>query len=310
MTHFIVMTASCVIALLTACGGQSTSAENAQAGRSHASSGGNTSVTATGGGGNRGGTTSASMGGSGSTSAIGGANLGGTTSGGTGGMTSSGTAGKAGSTVTGGSAGRAGSTTSGGSTIAGNGTTGGNGACPAIKCAAACPEGTWVELDGCSSCACSPPKTALSDGTFVCPSASLSLAAASRMFIGGIDRWLFDFTWICSAGVSSLGQPLRATLEVGIIQSPPTTIDASNETYFYPNTSSSTSPYELPQARAYVAGSGIPEIEIQLTATSSFISIRRQGDRLVGGIQYVGKDSANNSTITLAGAFDVAVPTM
>ena len=130
----------------------------------------------------------------------------------------------------------------------------------------------------------------------------------SSYYIGGIDRWDFDFTWTCSAAVASLGQPLRATLRASIEQSPPTVIGSASQIFYLPS-QTATTPFRQPFASVYVAGSGLPEIEVALSLTNSFIVIRREGDRLVGGIYFVGTDSSGATTYTLAAPFDVPVPT-
>jgi hypothetical protein len=180
--------------------------------------------------------------------------------------------------------------------------------CPAVKCGNACPDGRWLELDGCTYCSCAPPKAQLDNGTFACPSDSLVLSAVSSYYIGGIDRWDIEFTWICTATVTGLGQPLRATLEASITQSPPTVIGSASQIFYVPSTTTTT-PFPRPIASVYVAGSGVAEIEVALDVTNSFIVLRREGDRLVGGIYYVGADSSGATTYTLAGPFDVPVPT-
>jgi len=131
------------------------------------------------------------------------------------------------------------------------------------------------------------------------------MSAKSSYQIGGVDYWLLDFEWKCSA--VSLGGPLRANLQVRLVLPPPTPIDAVSRT-FYLVSPQPPAEYQPFTATVYLRGSGVPEIKADLQHTSSFLSIRREGDQLVGGIQYEGKDSSDHPA-TLAGAFRVPVPT-
>lgn len=170
-------------------------------------------------------------------------------------------------------------------------------------------DGTWPGLDGCPTCACAPPSPHFFDDEFNCSSASLSVTATSSYFIGGTDRWDITFNWNCSDTLTGIGVPLRATLQIGIRQTPPTPIDGTNQTFVLPDPSSpGTNPYQVSSAIEYVAGSGRPEIDLRITLISSFLSIRREGDRLVGGIEYVGKVDSTAKIVTLAAPFDVPVP--
>jgi hypothetical protein len=180
--------------------------------------------------------------------------------------------------------------------------------CPAIKCAASCPGEPWLGPDGCATCACAPPAPELTHEAWSCPNASLTLASTSGYFIGGIDRLLISFDWQCAA--VSLGGPSRATLEVGLVQtspSPPPLDDAANHTFYWPASPGLPS-FEVRSAKVWLRGSGVPEIEVPLLGNSSFLSIRREGDELVGGVHYVGEDSSGAHPSTLAGPFRVPVP--
>jgi hypothetical protein len=133
------------------------------------------------------------------------------------------------------------------------------------------------------------------------------MQATSSIFIGGIDRWIIDFEWTC--GAVSVGSPSRAALEVGLVQPPSVPVDAMNRTFHWP-TSGGVADFEVRGAKVWLRGSGVPEIEVPLTASSAFLTIRREGDQLVGGVQYVGDDSMNAHRSTLAGPFQVPVPTL
>jgi hypothetical protein len=179
--------------------------------------------------------------------------------------------------------------------------------CPVFKCTATCAE-NWLGLDGCPTCTCAPPATKLSVLETDCPSATVTLTAASSFFMGAaVDRWLLDFEWTCSDH-SVLGEPLRAYLQVGIIQPLTPALDGGNRTFFYPRPAQSGLEYEVRTATVFVAGSGVPEIEGQLSPSTSFLSIRLENGVLVGGVSFTGANSAKTIAATMAGPFSVAVP--
>lgn len=188
------------------------------------------------------------------------------------------------------------------------GEVGGAGApnCPAIQCETSCPGERWLGLDDCSTCACAPPTPQLTHEGWNCPDQSLTVQAASSYFIGGYNRWIIDFEWTC--GAVSLGSPSRAKLEIGLVEPPPVVVDAMNRTFYW-SQSESLEEFELRGATIWLRGSGVPEIEVHLSASSAFLSIRREGDEWVGGVHYVGDDSMHTNLSTLAGPFRVPVPT-
>jgi len=130
------------------------------------------------------------------------------------------------------------------------------------------------------------------------------MTASSKWFIGGVNRWLLDFEWLCSA--SALGGPLRAKLEVGLIQPLPTPIDETNRTFYFQRPQT-LDDYEVRTATIWLQGSGVPELKVDLNPTSSFLSVRREGSQLIGGVHYVG-EGPSNMMATMAGPFEVPVP--
>jgi hypothetical protein len=128
------------------------------------------------------------------------------------------------------------------------------------------------------------------------------MTATSSFQIGGVDRLLIDFEWRCQT--ASFGGAVRAKLQVRLVLPPPTPIDATSRTFYLAHPQAAKE-YEPFVAAVYVQGSGVPEIAVNLLHSSSFLSIRREGDELVGGIAYVGNDSSGASETTLAGAFRV-----
>jgi hypothetical protein len=178
--------------------------------------------------------------------------------------------------------------------------------CPAIPCTMKCPGERWLGLDDCSTCACAPPAPQLTHEGWSCPDESLTVQAASSYVIGGYNRWIIDFEWTC--GAVSAGGPSRAKLEIGLVEPPPVLVDATNRTFYW-SQSESLEEFELRGATIWLRGSGVPEIEVPLNASSAFLSIRREGDEWVGGVHYVGNDSMHAHLTTLAGPFRVPVPT-
>src|SRR5690606_17199894 len=97
------------------------------------------------------------------------------------------------------SAGSGGATTGAGGASSSSGSTGGSGGvggldCPDIACTTACPGAIWPELDGCPLCACAADLELVVDGV-PRPVQHLGLSVVASESIGGIDRWIFDFTW-------------------------------------------------------------------------------------------------------------------
>lgn len=150
------------------------------------------------------------------------------------------------------------------------------------------------------------PALQLTHEAFSCPLQSLTLQVTSSYFIGGIDRWDIDFEWACSA--VALGSPSRAKLKVALPQPQAVPIDATNRTFYWPKAQGAEE-FRVTGGTIWLRGSGVPEIEVPLVPSSALLSIRREGDELVGGLQYVGEDSAHANHSTLAGPFRVPVPT-
>lgn len=292
-----------VVAVFIACGRAENDGEDTSTGgQSGSTSNGGRGTSTT--GGSSGGATATSGGRSPATGGVG-SSAGGTAAGGQSEAGASGTASGGGSV--GGDSGAAGAAGAGGS----GGTSGAAGAggaspCPVIKCAAICAK-YWVGQDGCGTCACEPPAANLSVGSVSCPNAALTLTAMSSNFIGGLNRWLLDFDWTCS-DMTRLGEPARAHLQVGILQPLSQPIDEGNRTFFYPKDTQSQLEYELRAATVWVRGSGVPEIELKLQPSFSFLSVRIEGGQLVGGVEYTGTDQTKAMGATLAGPFSVAIP--
>ena len=277
----------CVVSVVAACGGSATSHDSGGAGQSSTGSAGKA------GDGAAGGFTTGGTGHAGSSNA------------------GAGTTSHAGSANGGSGSGQAGDpSTEGGAWHeggwAGQGNEAGFPDCGVIACPTDCPGERWSQLDGCLSCACAPPAALLQRQTWDCPSASLSVTASSSWFIGGYNRWLIDFEWKCT--VQDLGQPGRATLEIGLIQPQPTPIDETNRTFYLP-IPQTLKDYEVREATVFLRGSGVPEIKEMLQPLSSFLSIRREGNELVGGVEYEGQDSTHAYASKLAASFRVPVPT-
>ena len=105
----------------------------------------------------------------------------------------------------------------------------------------------------------------------------------------------------------SLGGPSRARVQLGLVQPPAVPVDATHRTFYWPP-SRGLDGFELRGATIWLQGSGVPEIQVPLVVSSAYLSIRREGEELVGGVHYVGEDSTQAHRTTLAGPFRVPVP--
>jgi len=230
-----------------------------------------------------------------------------------GGTTSSG-----GSTATGGSgAGGGGGTASGvggiasgvggsGATASGSGGAAGGDDCPDISCATPCPDDTWPELDGCPSCACAADLELQAD-TIWCEPWYTTLETTPSLFIGGIDRYVFDFYWVYDKPAwDDEEQFVWVTVQLMKLglQFEPT---EKNVTYFYP--ADSGNPLEVLQGDYHTWG--VIGINEKLDPVSGFLSIRRVGDNFEGFVYLhmavVG--GAWPHTVYASGPFNVPVPT-
>lgn len=132
------------------------------------------------------------------------------------------------------------------------------------------------------------------------------MTTVSSYFVGGIDRWLLDFAWQCPGGAVGQAKSAKLQVRLELPMSPP--IDATHRT-FYMDEGQAAGEYQLQGASIVVAGSGVPEFGVSLRHTRSLLSIRREGDELIGGLYFVGEDASGNHDTTLAGPFRVPVPT-
>ena len=91
-------------------------------------------------------------------------------------------------------------------------------------------------------------------------------------------------------------------LQVGLIEPMNPPIDGTNRTFFYPRSTGNLE-YEVRSATAWVRGSGVPEIELMLTPSSSFLSVRIENGLLVGGVRLIASHGREGYTARLAGPF-------
>ncbi len=195
------------------------------------------------------------------------------------------------------------STGSGGASTTGTGT-GGSG-CPDITCGGTpCPGALWPEVDGCPSCACSAPLEMIVGGQ-ARPTQYVQLGVTASAFIGGIDRWVFDFVWgYDDPGAADEAEDVAIT--VRLMRTDPMFEPAlANRTYFHP--ADSSNPLEVLPGTYTLYGFGISTS--QLTPVYGFFSIRRVGDTFEG---FVSLDNTTEGggpgTVHVAGPFSAPVP--
>lgn len=209
----------------------------------------------------------------------------------------------------GGAGGVAGNPTAVGGGTAGRSNTGGApltagaAGCPAIGCATSCPLGYWASIDGCSSCACAIPASQMSVDTLSCPPTSLTVSVVAQQQSG---TWVFNFSWLCSATVTTLGQPASASVGVTILNNTTDPITSANRTYSY---SAAVLSFSVSNPQLILYGSGVPFITLPLSvSTGAYLSIRREGNNFVGGLYLPSTQTSGTTSVMLAGAFSVGVP--
>jgi hypothetical protein len=208
------------------------------------------------------------------------------------------------STGTGGLGGQGGAPTASGGASEGGGGHGGSG-CYDYRCANACPEGYWAELDGCPKCACAPPALAfIVNGTPRNPEI-VTLQTTASQYIGGIDRWVFDFAWTYDdPQAADDAEELITT--VRLMRLGPTYEPGPDAaTWYYPQ--DSDMPFETLGGTYTLYGFGvISEDEI---VESGFISIRRVNDTFEGGVWLeLEPIDGMGPSVEVHGPFSVSVP--
>lgn len=180
--------------------------------------------------------------------------------------------------------------------------------CPISTCARECAFGRWQGVNGCYDCACAPPNLSFSADIFSCPSSSLSIVTeVSITYADGRNWWDLKFQWTCSALTTSSGEPLTGTV-VAYVRDEPSTLplEGINRTFYMQD---APMLWQIPTASLSAAqGSGAT---VLLTSTDeTYLSIRREDDRLVGGLYLSATvpNAVDVSTVTLSAPFSVIVP--
>lgn len=173
--------------------------------------------------------------------------------------------------------------------------------CPPVSCARSCPAGLWVTA-GCIECVCAPPNQSMTYDTLSCPTTSLTLSTGVSSVNG---QWVFDFAWDCSASISGVIQSIAGSMQVAIAGDS----YEIGQSLFEPSPIMSYIPIEFIAPKLVLSLTGGSPGNVELTPTTdSFLSIRRQGNRFVGGVYFVGTPGASTVYSTLSGPFDVQVP--
>ena len=230
---------------------------------------------------------------------------------GTGNSTPTGGGGTGNSTPTGGSAaggGGSGGTTSsggGGQGGAGGDGTGGNTGCPDINCSWSCPDATWPETDGCPSCACAAELEMRVTGDER-PLEHVNATVEASEFLGGIDRWVFDFLWqYDDPNVADEAEDVITTVRIMRV-APAFEPTATNVTYFTPEDDGN--PLEVLESQYTLYGFAIQTAE--LVPVDGFLSIRRVSDVFEGhvSLDFVVNGGGSPETVHVASPFSVPVP--
>lgn len=168
-------------------------------------------------------------------------------------------------------------------------------------CSGLCQSGYWWSPSGCYECACAPPVTQLSysDPTLgvSCPAALLT--STSTVSVVQSNRLDFVFTWTCSALIE--GQPVTGMVRASITPSASAPVDTSSRTYRLDDTLPTLS---IDQAQLSAQATAI---NLTPTTAGTWLSIRREGSYVHGGIYFVGSPSSGEN-VTLAGEFILLAP--
>ena len=183
-------------------------------------------------------------------------------------------------------------------------TSGAGGGCPVIDCESPCPDGYWDDLEGCQTCACAPPAVALSVDGFAKPAANTTLDVVADHFIGGIDRWVFNFTWTYddpqAADDEEVVEATVRIMQIGPQYEPSET----NATWYSPENDGM--PLEVLPGDYTLYGFAV--IEDTLTPVSGLLSVRKVGATFEGGVWLDMQGAGTAGMVHATGPFAVAVP--
>ncbi|MBL9021193.1 MAG: hypothetical protein JNL21_03290 [Myxococcales bacterium] len=207
--------------------------------------------------------------------------------------------------------GTTGSTTTSGTTTAGtttssssSSTSGTGGGCPVINCEDPCPDGLWQDAEGCDTCACAPPEVELSINGFAKPAANVTFDVMADHFIGGIDRWVFNFTWTYDDPLASDDtEVVEATVRIMQV-GPQYEPSETNATWYSPQDNGM--PLEVLPGDYTLFGFAV--LHDTLTPVSGILSIRKVGMTFEGGVWLEMQGAGTAGMVHAAGPFDVPVP--
>lgn len=192
------------------------------------------------------------------------------------------------------------------SSTASSASTGTGGAdCPDVTCEVTCDYGYWDDLEGCQTCACAPPPIELSTNGFMHDPQHVTLMTTADEYIGGVNRWVFNFTWSYDdPGASDDAIVVEATVRLMRDGDPSYEPTETNMTWASP--SGGPSPLELMGGEYTLYGFGI--VNDSLAPVSGWLSIRRVDDVFEGGVVLEMEGDGAAGDVHAAGPFSVPVP--
>ena len=210
--------------------------------------------------------------------------------------------------VGGNSSGTGGGQLGGGGGETGGGEAGGQGGgpdCPDISCTTACPGDPWIDLDGCPTCACAADLE-MTVTNFDKPVQLVSASVQASHFIGGIDRWVFDFLWqYDDPNASDDAEDVVTSVRIMQVgpQFEPT---EANVTYFTPEDDGN--PLEIVNSQYTLHG--FATLTADLIPVDGFFSIRRVGGNFEGhvSLDFTVSGGGSPQTVHVATPFSAPVP--
>ncbi len=133
--------------------------------------------------------------------------------------------------------------------------------------------------------------------------AHLDMTTVGSKFIGGIDRWVFDFTWDYDDPMASDDQEV-VTATVRVQDLPMYEITETNVSWFSPGDDGM--PLELMGGTYTLYGFGV--INDTLIPLAGFLSIRRVGDTFEGGVFLFMEGAGPAGAVDAGGPFSIPVP--
>lgn len=173
--------------------------------------------------------------------------------------------------------------------------------CDDLQCARECPFGYWDDLDGCPTCACAPPPTLFFTGRS--EHDHVTLDTTPSIYIGGIDRWVFDFRWLYDDPMIA-DEAEQVDMTVRWMQGVGMDPTEQNATFWMDD----PGPVEAWSALWTLFGFGLQTAD--LVVESGYFSLRRVDGRFEGGLYMELRSDGQQfpGIVRVGGAFDVPVP--